>query len=77
MDWKNITRCGDTSTNYQVMAGDRIYVMAQPLVAADTYLARLLAPVERVFGVTLLGASAIQTLSGRNLQNNNRGSIFP
>jgi polysaccharide export outer membrane protein len=77
VDWKNITRCADTSTNYQVMAGDRIYVMAQPLVSADTYLARLLAPAERIFGVTLLGASSIQTLQGRNLQGNQGGGFFP
>jgi polysaccharide biosynthesis/export protein len=34
-------------------------------VTIDRTLARLLAPVERVFGITLLGASTINQISGR------------
>lgn len=69
VDWKGITHCGLTATNYQVMPGDRIYVMAQPIITIDTVLARMIAPVERVFGITLLGTSTI-----RSIQNPNFGS---
>lgn len=65
VDWIGITQHGVTYTNYQVMPGDRIYVKAQRLVAIDRTLARVLAPIERIFGITLLGSSAINSIQGR------------
>jgi polysaccharide export outer membrane protein len=60
VDWKAIVQCGKTATNYQVLPGDRIYVKAQPLIKFDTMLGLVITPVERAFGVTLLGNSTIQ-----------------
>jgi polysaccharide export outer membrane protein len=65
VDWIGITQHGITVTNYQVMPGDRIYVKAQKLVTIDTALARIISPVERVFGVTLLGATTVNQIQGR------------
>ena len=62
VDWEGITRCGRTATNYQILPGDRIYVMAKPLVTLDTALARFLNPIERVFGGMLLGNSTVQSI---------------
>jgi polysaccharide export outer membrane protein len=62
VDWQAVTRGGATATNYQVLPGDRIFVDADPLVAADTVLARIFAPVERVFGVTLLGNGVVRSI---------------
>jgi len=39
VDWCAITRGGSVATNYQLFAGDRIYVQADPLITTDTYLA--------------------------------------
>src|SRR5262249_5251123 len=58
VDWCGITRKGEVKTNYQIFPGDRVYILSQPLTKFDTYLARVLSPVQRAFGVTLLGASA-------------------
>lgn len=69
VDWNAVSTLGDPTTNYQILPGDRVYVDAQPMVTLDTYLARLLAPVERVFGITLLGSSVNRSLSGANLNN--------
>jgi polysaccharide export outer membrane protein len=65
VDWVGITQHGVTATNYQIMPGDRVYVKAQRLVTIDTTLARILSPVERVFGVTLLGATTVNQIQGR------------
>lgn len=65
VDWVGITQHGTAATNYQVMPGDRIFVKAQKLVTIDTTLARILSPVERLFGVTLLGASTVNQIQGR------------
>ncbi len=57
VDWKAITMAGSTATNYQIFPGDRVYVSADCLITFDNYLSKVLAPVERVLGVTLLGTS--------------------
>jgi polysaccharide biosynthesis/export protein len=62
VDWKAIVQAGRTETNYQLFPGDRIYIAADPLITVYNYLDKLLAPVERVLGVTLLGATTYQTL---------------
>jgi polysaccharide export outer membrane protein len=74
VDWVSLTQSGSTITNYQVMPGDRIYVRALPLVTFDTKLARILSPVERMFGVTLLGTSTVNQISGRGIGFNNNGN---
>lgn len=71
VDWCAIARRGETLTNYQVLPGDRIYVQAQPLVSLDNALAKILAPIERTFGVILLGSSTVNSISGRFNNNNN------
>ncbi len=73
VDWVGITQHGITVTNYQIMPGDRIYVKAQKLVTVDRTLARVLAPVERLFGVTLLGTTTVNAIRNRNFGNN----LFP
>jgi len=65
VDWVGITQHGVVTTNYQVMPGDRIYVKAKRLITIDNTLARVFAPIEKVFGVTLLGASTVNQLQGR------------
>src|SRR5262245_52044350 len=62
VDWKAVTRRGSTATNYQVFPGDRIYVQAEPIITLDTYLARIISPIERLFGVTLLGNAVVEGL---------------
>lgn len=81
VDWAGITALGTASTNYQLMPGDRVFVAEDKLVAFDTNLAKLLAPVERAMGFTLLGTGTVTRLSGKVLRgggnpNNNGGGSF-
>jgi polysaccharide export outer membrane protein len=62
VDWLGIVRRGETATNYQILPGDRIYVQAAPLVKADAYIARVLSPIERLLGTTLLTTATIQSI---------------
>jgi len=64
VDWYGITQRADTSTNYQLYPGDRLFVAEDKLVALDTFISKVTAPIERVFGFTLLGNSTVRTLSG-------------
>ena len=71
VDWIGITQHGFTNTNYQIMPGDRIYVKAQRIIAFDTALGRILSPIERMLGVTLLGANSVNQIKGQTGTTNN------
>jgi polysaccharide export outer membrane protein len=72
VDWVGISQHGTTTTNYQIMPGDRVFVKAQRLVTIDTTMARIIQPIERLFGVVLLGGATVQTLKG-NVGGNGLG----
>jgi polysaccharide export outer membrane protein len=65
VDWNGIAQRGATATNYQIMPGDRVYVRAQKIIRADSVLAKVISPFERILGVTLLGASTVNQIQGR------------
>jgi polysaccharide export outer membrane protein len=65
VDWVGLTQWGVTSTNYQLFPGDRVYVKAQRIVTVDRTLGKLLSPVERMLGVTLLGTQTYNQVVGR------------
>lgn len=64
VDWNAVTERGDSSTNYQLLPGDRIFVKAYPLVRVETAMARAIAPLERLFGITLLTNSVVGGIQG-------------
>jgi hypothetical protein len=68
VDWKAITQDGLVRTNYQLFPGDRIYIESDCLVSLDGLVTKIVTPLERVFGVTYLGARTIF-----QLQNMGRG----
>jgi protein involved in polysaccharide export with SLBB domain len=68
VDWHGITAMAQAGTNYQILPGDRVFVAEDKLVAFDTALSKLIAPVERVMGFTILGASTATRLSGNVLR---------
>lgn len=62
VNYDAITQLADTSTNYQLMPGDRVFVSEDCLVAFDTKLGKIIAPIERLFGVVLLGTNTVSSL---------------
>lgn len=62
VDWQAITRGASTSTNYQVMPGDRIFIAEDRLLALNSMVTKVINPVERILGFTLLGSQTIQFL---------------
>jgi len=73
VDWRGISRRGHSRTNYQILPGDRVFIMSNPLSQLDTDLAKVLNPINRVLGTTLLGTSVYNQLKypiGSNLGNN-------
>ena len=69
VDWNGIARGGSTTTNYQLLPGDRLYVKADDLIIFDTWVAKITAPWERIFGFTILGNGTVRALQrGRGAQ---------
>jgi len=62
IDWEAISKGGSTLTNYQLMPGDRVYIAQDRLVAFDSFVSKVTAPFERMFGFTLLGSQTVQNL---------------
>jgi polysaccharide export outer membrane protein len=77
VDWRAITQGGSTDTNYQIFPGDRIYVNSNCLIRIDSALAKILAPIERMFGVTLLGAATIQQIRAINSNTITTTGVVP
>ncbi len=87
VDWNGLTKRAEVRTNYQLLPGDRVFVQSMPLVRVDTALARVISPVERLFGVTLLGTSTLRSVaqatplsnstSGNNGTSGTNNSFFP
>jgi polysaccharide export outer membrane protein len=55
VDWHGLAQRGDTSTNYQLLPGDRVFIAQDRLVATSNALGKVSAPMMRVFGTTLMG----------------------
>lgn len=75
VDWEGITRRAEVETNYQLLPGDRLYIAHDRLVALDGAIAKFTAPIERIFGFTLLGTSTASRLSGNVLERDG-GAAF-
>jgi polysaccharide export outer membrane protein len=73
VDWN--AQGGSTETNYQILPGDRIYVEADHWIAMDSFVAKVTAPFERIFGFTLLGNSTVRALQGRSNGNTGAGGF--
>ena len=71
VDYISITQHGITETNYQILPGDRVYVRAEGLFRVDGFLQKVLTPIERLLGLTLLGSSAYNSVTNRRQNFNN------
>jgi polysaccharide export outer membrane protein len=76
VDWRAITEGGSTCSNYQIFPGDRIFIRADPLIALNNTIAKIIAPIEQLFGITLLGEATVQSFRRNNNNNGNAGSFI-
>ncbi len=63
VDWKAITQDGIVDTNYQIFAGDRIYIAVDPLIKVNAMIGKVTAPFERVLGFVGLGTATLNRIS--------------
>jgi protein involved in polysaccharide export with SLBB domain len=80
VDWLGIVKAGGTETNYQLFPGDRVYVCADTFRSINTVVDKILTPLERLMGFTLLTSQTINSIrtnpnrGGRGNNNNNNNN---
>ncbi len=57
--WDDITMHANTTTNYQVLPGDRIFIGGDSFYAFDNFLSKIQGPFDQLFGSATLGAQTI------------------
>ena len=58
----------------ELLPGDKLYVKADDLILFDTWVAKITAPWERIFGFTILGNATVRALqSGAGAQGGGIG----
>ncbi|MGA2797814.1 MAG: polysaccharide biosynthesis/export family protein, partial [Thermoguttaceae bacterium] len=65
IDYLGITRGADSSTNYQLLPGDRVFIAQDELVATNYFITKLALPIYQLLNITQLGTSttiSLQTL---------------
>jgi polysaccharide export outer membrane protein len=65
---------GVTTTNYQILPGDRVYIKADDMVALDNWIVKVTTPIERVFGGILLGAGTYNRVLNAGVKTSSTGS---
>jgi polysaccharide export outer membrane protein len=72
VDWESITQRGCTATNYQVLPGDRIYIYADSMLTFASFVDKVVAPFERIFGFVIIGTQAVSQI---HFFHNNQGGL--
>ena len=75
VNYTAIARGGVTDTNYQLLPGDRLYVVDDKLVATGTIVNSFTNPIRRMLNISRLGASVVRTSQtmGRGYNQRRRG----
>jgi polysaccharide export outer membrane protein len=69
INWKDISAGASTTTNYQLMPGDRLFIAQDRLILFTNVTAKFLQPFERIFGIVSLGTSMANRIVRFGLAN--------
>ncbi len=68
VSWAQITADANATSNYQLLPGDRVFIAEDKWIACDTAIGKFTAPLERIMGFSLLGASTATRFSDHVLK---------
>ena len=71
VDWCGVSKKGYGATNYQILPNDRIYVDSDKLIRTDSWLAKRLNPIDRIFGTVLLSSSTVNSIKSGGANTGN------
>ena len=58
VDWAAIARSGITDTNYQLLPGDRLFIVDDSIIATDNYMMKVVRPMQQTLYIGSLGVHA-------------------
>jgi polysaccharide export outer membrane protein len=71
INWDELTRGAVTTTNYQLLPGDRLFIAEDKMVKLDSIVSKVTRPFERIFGFSLLGTQMVGRMNQLpNVSNN-------
>ncbi len=59
VNYDDITRGAATASNYQILPGDRVYIAEDKLIAFNSFVTKVLSPIQQLFGFTELGVNTV------------------
>lgn len=62
VEWDKVVKGGSTTTNYQLLPGDRVFIADNAWADMTMVVTRTIAPFERLFNFGLLGTNTMQSL---------------
>lgn len=69
VNYEDITRGAITTTNYQLLPGDRLFIAEDPWVKFDSVISKVTRPFERLFGFVSLGTAMLNRIVRFGLGN--------
>lgn len=60
VDYEAIAQGGSSTTNYQILPGDRVFIAEDNITAFNNFLTKVTMPIERLLGTASLGSSTIR-----------------
>jgi polysaccharide export outer membrane protein len=60
VNYLSITRGADSSTNYQLLPGDRVFIAEDKLLATNYFVNVITSPVNQLLGITQLGTNMVK-----------------
>jgi polysaccharide export outer membrane protein len=63
VEWDLVVKGGSTTTNYQLLPGDRVFIADNPWADMSMVVSRTIAPFERLLNFGLLGTNVVQQMN--------------
>jgi polysaccharide biosynthesis/export protein len=76
VNWAAVAHGGVTDTNYQIMPGDRVYIVDDRMVIINNFVTKLTDPIQRLLGVESLGLDTTRSMEtlGRDFNRLRQGN---
>jgi polysaccharide biosynthesis/export protein len=74
VNWDEIAHGGKTDTNYQLLPGDRVYIVDDRAVGINAFLSKFASPIERLLGISSEGTRAALDAEAQGREYNKRGT---
>lgn len=63
VEWDQVVKGGSTTTNYQLLPGDRVFIADNPWADMTMFITRTISPFERLLNFGLIGSNSVQSLN--------------